>query len=76
MATMKLNVKTVRMLIDLEKRYGLLSRDMIHQEDLFAMQDELMQEIITTLNTTRDEKLLDYVLKKTPYLISTKEAAV
>ena len=42
---MKINKNTINTLIELEKKYGILSQDHIDQEKLFEMQDELSKSI-------------------------------
>ncbi len=68
---MKLTVATVKTLIDLEKKYQLLSGDRLGQDELFEMQDELTKEMVEC--ASNNQALIKTLSKELPYLFQTQK---
>jgi hypothetical protein len=57
----------VEQVVELEQRYGLLSADMIHQDDLFALQEKLADLLCKLGNEVKFP-----LTEKLPYLFYAK----
>jgi len=60
-----LNRKAVLFLINLEKKYNILSGDMLDQNSLFEVQQEILQEMVEHTRSTASPVDLS---KELPYL--------
>ena len=65
---MKLTKATVRTMIELEKKYHLLSGDMVWQEQLMEIQDEILNAMSETANG--DRVLVTKLKKDLPYIFT------
>lgn len=66
-----LNMKTVEFFLRLENDYQLLSGDMVHQDELFEMQELICDEIVKAVNANKTGYGVN-LLKRAPYLFQTE----